>query len=68
MTYEVKNSKQIVINNYICSGFKMALAFKAQGRFKDASKLFKEVYEGRKETLGEDHEDTQETLKLIDPN
>jgi len=49
----------------ITSGHRLAAALKNQGKMKEASKIFEEVYEGRKATLGDDHEDTLETLAMM---
>jgi hypothetical protein len=44
----------------------MGIAFKAQGKLKEATKLLTEVYEGRKAELGEEHEETLETLQVLE--
>lgn len=44
------------------------MALSGQGKSKDATKIFTEVYELRKSTLGEDNKDTLETLAMMGGN
>lgn len=47
------------------SGHKLGQAYSSMGKTKEASKILAEVYEGRKQALGEDNEETLETLALM---
>ena len=50
---------------FVSSGLKLGIALKSQGKVKDAKKIFKEVYDERKELNGEEDEDTIEAYALF---